>query len=233
MVRTGNLKEVAYESMLEKIRGHALEPGKVYSERQISAEIGVSRTPLHSALLQLEKDGYVDVLPSRGFMLHQFSAEDVRRTFEVRSAVEFYCCSRIMDDLQKDELAAKQQVERLKDVLSQQEAIIGSSRDIVAYERCDFSFHEEIVSYAGNPEFDRLFSSYMFWIQDLAEQSLRHEGRMEDALKEHQAIVDALEAGDVARLYGACMEHFTVPQALNLEDLSRAGGEGAGDGVDE
>ena len=91
MAITSNLKETAYEHVKKMILDNQFDYDIVYSERKTSTDIGVSRTPFHSALQQLEQEGYIDILPSRGFTLHKMSERDVEETFEIRSAIEFFC----------------------------------------------------------------------------------------------------------------------------------------------
>lgn len=64
------LQQQAYDNLKEMIVNERLKYGKIYSERQISEQMYVSRTPFREALQRLSQDGYVDILPQRGFMLH-------------------------------------------------------------------------------------------------------------------------------------------------------------------
>ena len=64
------LQEKAYAYLKKQIIEGKLEPNVVYSETKIAAGIGVSRTPMKDALVRLQQDKYVDILPSRGFCLH-------------------------------------------------------------------------------------------------------------------------------------------------------------------
>ena len=62
---------------------------------KISKELGISRTPLRDAVHRLAQEGYIDIIPSKGFMLHQMNRKDVNETFQVRSALETYCTVQI------------------------------------------------------------------------------------------------------------------------------------------
>ena len=67
------LQEKAYLALQEMIENNELELGTVYSETKLSQMLNISRTPLRSALNRMVQDGYIDVLPSRGFVLHEMT----------------------------------------------------------------------------------------------------------------------------------------------------------------
>ncbi len=218
--KSTNLKETAYEHIKELMLGGKLKQDVIYSERKISMEIGVSRTPFHAALQQLEQDGYIDILPSRGFVLRKLTYQDIVETYEVRSAVEFYCAYALARDYQKGEGADT--VEALKETLDRQRVIAETSGDIEEFMNCDLKFHTLIVNYKKNQTLRYAFLSHIYKIKHLANNSLEHEGRVERTVLEHQGIVDAIVKGDVDQLLAATMLHFDNSQALDLEDLENS-----------
>lgn len=219
MVQTGNLKEIAYEHLRDMIANDEFEDGVIYSERKISSEIGVSRTPFHSALQQLEQDGYVDILPSRGFVLHEMNVDDIRETFEVRSAIEFFCISCLAQDYRQSVPKSVDTIESLKKRLSKQEEIFNTTGDIKQFVKYDFAFHTDIVAYPENRTFNDIFRSFTYRINRLARESLAHEGRMKNTVEEHRAILDGIIHYDFENLYPITMRHFNNPRYINLADL--------------
>ena len=71
------LNEQAYEHLQNLILSNQLSYQQVYSETKLSKELGISRTPFRDAIHRLAQEGYVDIIPSRGFTLHQLSKKDV------------------------------------------------------------------------------------------------------------------------------------------------------------
>ena len=63
------LQMQAYDSIKNGILNGELEPGQLYSETKLSAKIGISRTPMREALQCLSQDGYITIIPSKGFMI--------------------------------------------------------------------------------------------------------------------------------------------------------------------
>ena len=84
----------------------------------------------------------------------------------------------------------------------------------------DNKFHIEIVHHLKNQSFNKLFDMQLYRIKALATSSLSHVGRMEDTLKEHKNIFNAMTSGDVENIYKITMEHMQNPLYINLEDLS-------------
>ena len=62
----------AYDSIKNSILSGELEPRVLYSETKLSAQIGISRTPMREALQSLSQDGYITIIPSKGFMIRQY-----------------------------------------------------------------------------------------------------------------------------------------------------------------
>ena len=85
------LNEQAYNYLQKLIMENHFSYQEVYSETKLSKELGISRTPLRDAVHRLAQEGYIDIIPSKGFMLHQMNRKDVYETFQVRSALETYC----------------------------------------------------------------------------------------------------------------------------------------------
>lgn len=219
MIISSNLKETAYEHVKQLIVSGSLAYDTVYSERKISTEIGVSRTPFHSALQQLEQEGYIDILPSRGFALHRMSEQDVIETFEVRSAIEFFCIYTLAEEYKKQTPESIAAIKTLQELLKAQADIFHTTRSIDDFVVYDFEFHSQIVSFNGNHTFDAVFRSHTYKIKNLACRSLAHEGRMENTLKEHQSIIDAVIGGDLNHLCAITMRHFNTPKYMNLQDI--------------
>jgi DNA-binding GntR family transcriptional regulator len=83
-----SLREQVYEYLRRAINRGELSPGAFLDQNQISAELGISRQPLRDALIQLETEGLVTVLPRRGVMVTRLTLDDIRHLYEVIGALE-------------------------------------------------------------------------------------------------------------------------------------------------
>ena len=89
------LNEQAYQHLQNLIMDNQFSYHEIYSETKLAKELGISRTPFRDAIHRLAQEGYIDIIPNKGFMLHQLSKEDVNETFQIRSALESYCTLQI------------------------------------------------------------------------------------------------------------------------------------------
>ena len=74
--------------MKEAIRNNVFAPGYQGSEQEIASQLGMSRTPVHEAIIRLQEEGLVRVLPRRGVVVCAISPDDMREIYEVIIALE-------------------------------------------------------------------------------------------------------------------------------------------------
>ncbi|MCI6738771.1 MAG: GntR family transcriptional regulator [Intestinibacter sp.] len=218
MIEMKPLQLKAYDYIKDLILTHQLRDDEIYSETKIAKELGISRTPLRDAIHHLVEEGYIDIIPSKGFKLHKMTKQDVLDTFQIRSAIEGYCTFYITENYKTEE--CQQLFSYLEYLLFKQEQILNSSKSIEEFTPFDNKFHIEIVHHLKNQSFNKLFDMQLYRIKALATSSLSHVGRMEDTLKEHKKIFNAMTSGDVENIYKITMEHMQNPLYINLEDLS-------------
>ena len=178
-----------------------LAPGDVVREDWLQERLGIGRTPIREALLQLARDQFVTVLPRRGMFVASIDIGELSLLFETRAVMEPYAarlaCLR----------GTPEHWREMRDVISGSAPI----DDDVALLDVDRRCHEIIWAAAGNrfltDTLDVLYAqSDRVWHQYLADVAdTRH------AVDEHEVILDALEAGDadhVAALVEAHVHSF-------------------------
>jgi DNA-binding GntR family transcriptional regulator len=98
------LQEFAYKKCQELIGSGELSPGNLYSESAMSKQLGISRTPLRTALQQLEREGLIIRLPQRGFYVYEFEEKDIEELFAIRKAIEGYAVEHIAKEKREIDL---------------------------------------------------------------------------------------------------------------------------------
>lgn len=211
------LNEQAYQHLQTMIMQEQLTYNKIYSETKLSKELGISRTPFRDAVHRLAQEGYIDIIPSKGFMLHQLTRQDIDETFQVRSALECYCTLAITKT-HKSRPTKKllKELRTLTDILKE---ICESGGSIEEFCEYDFQFHTKIIDYSENQQFSSIFATFKYRMRKLAELSLAHKGRMQDTYNEHLAIVEAMENGDMEHVYEITLTHMDTACEINLDDL--------------
>ena len=211
------LNEQAYQHLQSLIMTNKLSYQKIYSETKLAKELGISRTPFRDAIHRLAQEGYIDIIPSKGFTLHQLTKKDVDETFQVRSALETYCTFQISK--QADTMNAKILFLELDLIMENLKRILETTQSIEEFSEYDFQFHTKIVQYLNNEQFVSIFATFMYRMKKLAVLSLSHEGRMQNTYDEHLAILNAMKRGDTEHIYEITLNHMDTPRDLNLEDL--------------
>ena len=82
------LADRAYDALKTSLRSGAYPPGSFLSERQLAARLGMSKTPLKSALVRLEQEGYLRISPQQGIVVREPSIQEVSDLFDLREAIE-------------------------------------------------------------------------------------------------------------------------------------------------
>ncbi len=166
------------------VEGH-LPSGARIPERELCARFNVSRTPLREALKVLAAEGLVELLPNRGARVREFTEAGIRQLFEVIAGLDFVAgrlaCTRISDE----NIAA---IERLH--LDMYTCYL--RRELADYFRLNQMIHQAIVDAADNPLLSANYSSANAVIRRLRYSANLKAERLSDAMREHEAIIDAL-----------------------------------------
>lgn len=215
------LQQKAYEYLKEMIEKGELVRGQMYSETQTAARIGISRTPVKDALVRLSQDGYIDIIPSKGFQLHVMTPEDIRNTYQTRIAVEGF--SAIYLHRNRDSEKGKKAYAALQASIEDMERAIHEDRSFDEILRYDMLFHRILVEHCGNRDLLAMFEAYNHRLYDIAMKSFELAGRPAIALEEHKAIFRHMQEDPVTSLtgvYEAIIHHMykTKDTVLTLLD---------------
>lgn len=211
------LNEQAFLHIKNMIMNNELSYQEIYSETKLSKELGISRTPFRDAIHRLAQEGYIDIIPSKGFCIHKLTKQDVDETFQVRSALECYCTFQIAKEASSRK--AKKLFKELDLIMEELIKIMNTTQSIEDFCEYDFQFHNKIIEYLENEQFTSIFASFMYRMRKLAKLSLSHKGRMQDTYDEHMAILKTMKAGDTVQIYEITLKHMDTPRGINLEDL--------------
>lgn len=148
---TSQIDRVAFE-LAERVLTGRLKAGERVLEVPFSKELGVSRTPLRLALGELEKQGLLERLPTRGYRVRSFSLNEVAMALEVRGTLEGMAARLVAEaNTSADTLRQLQHcVHRGRAVIDQAQAL-SSAVDTVAWASINAEFHAVLISSAGNP----------------------------------------------------------------------------------
>lgn len=204
----------AYDYIKSHILSGELSPDALYSETKLSAEIGVSRTPMREALQCLSQDGYITIVPSKGFKIRQLNEKDMLESIQVRCAIEGYCTYVIAAEL--DTPKGKKLIKELEKIVKKMEDCADDETKLSDFITCDHQFHLLLVDYVGNDEFNQIFQRLLYLIRLTSKSALSVEGRIQGTVSEHRAYLEALKAKNSAQAYQCMMHHLNMPLNMHL-----------------
>ena len=217
------MAERVNSALMESIASGKLSVGdRLPSERELCEQFGVSRTVIREAIRGLQAKGVLRVQAGRGvevvavpashiteairLFVHGFSSDElnaemiseVRRTLETRM-VEL-ACERATDE----DISKLQRTHRLMDLAT----------DVGHASEHDVSFHRHIASATQNVLFVVLLDSVGEVLMEIRRRSLMLPGRKEQAVQEHQRVLDAIIAKDINAARAAMEDHLGTSQAF-------------------
>lgn len=203
----------AYDTIKNSILSGTLEPNRLYSETKLSAQIGISRTPMREALQCLSQDGYITIIPSKGFMIRQLNEKDMKDSIEIRCAIEGFCTNQIALQIATEK--GRQLLHNLRQTLSCMERTLNQEDQLESFIHYDHQFHLLLVNYMENDEFNQIFQRLLYLIQLTSKDALAVEGRIQGTMDEHRKYLDALQAGDGFKAYQIMIQHLMMPLKIH------------------
>jgi DNA-binding GntR family transcriptional regulator len=200
-----SLKDQAFESIREAILGGRLKPGILYKEQGIAGELGISKTPVREALLELAGRGFVTSFPRKGFEINSLTAKNIHDLFELRLVLETAVMRHITADISKE-------------ALKQLEAILARDRQAVRNDdqrqilQVNRELHSYLAALTGNEYLIRSLQNIQDLIEWLIAGTLRYRGRAGKAYSEHLNIFNMLKKRDVHGAAAAMTEHLSITE---------------------
>jgi len=190
---SGSAAARVYAHVKERLLDGTFPGGALLSENELSQQLGLSRTPVRQAFVQLEAEGLLELYPKRGALVVPVAASEIEDVFEARLLVEEHCARRAAN-------AGARLVADLEPLIAEQEqAVARGATGMAEFARADRHFHRAIVHAAGNAILTRLYDALRDRQQRIATVSLaRNPGDAERFVTEHRGIVEALGRGDAA-----------------------------------
>ncbi|HEY9314059.1 GntR family transcriptional regulator [Williamsia sp.] len=201
------LRQHAYESIREQIVDLRLAPGSRLVERDLAAELEVSRIPLREALQLLQQDGLVVVVPRQGAIVSPFNENDVRDLFDVRESLE------VLAARLAAERAEKAGLKRLSEQLDAARAAT-RQRDRPAIAAANAKFHQMIVDLAVNPLLESLLRPLEARTQWLFHLTKDRDPGLQ--CQEHEEILAAIAANDPDRAAESAFHHVHSGREASL-----------------
>ncbi|ABR46780.1 transcriptional regulator, GntR family [Alkaliphilus metalliredigens QYMF] len=204
------LKDKAYNLIKEQIIKCQLMPGSDLSEAQIAMELGISRTPVREAVLQLNREGFITIYPRKGMIVSSISVKDIQEVFQIREMIEPHMAKTACKNMSKEYLLG------LKEKFKAIKFGLDSASDM-AYFDLDIEFHKYILERGNNNHLIRFMNEIFDLDYRIRVMSTLDRDDVEKrSSPEHFDIIDALISKDEKRIEDTIRRHLINSREVAL-----------------
>ncbi len=190
--RSSNLSSSIVTALKERIIHWHYPPEHRLTEDELCKTFDVSRSPVREALRVLVSDGFVKRLPNRGYVVKQYSIEEIEELYEVRLALELYTVERLATKGQPVQLAAE-----LDDLKHTWTELLGeSSKKPEEFAILDTLFHDTLARAVGNKSLLRHLRTINERLTLFRMLDFENQERAERTCRQHLEIVKRIKAKD-------------------------------------
>jgi DNA-binding GntR family transcriptional regulator len=201
-----------YERLRGEILACTLRPGTQLQEKDLAEKYGVSKSPIRDALLRLQEQHLIEVLPRKGYRVTPIKMNEIGEMYEMRTILECSCVRRLIEEADDAALAALDAA-----------AAAPAEPGVAAWIQYNRNFHLALARACGNSrlaratidiieQFDRLITMNM-------NNVLREAGNLQQFVDEHTAIVAAIKRRDKRAAVALTREHVESSRELLLEQI--------------
>ncbi len=183
-----SLKEQVYEYLRGQLENGKLLPGSSINMDETSKKLGVSRTPLRDALLQLEMEGFVSILPRRGVVVNHLTLQDIKNYYEIIGALESAAFMANFDRI-KDA-----QIQKMHALNAEMKQAIAQD-DFNLYYQKNLKFHDVFLNLSENKNLVKIVNTLKKRLYDFPRQQGFVKQWEETSIGEHNELVRLIEEG--------------------------------------
>lgn len=187
---TKSLKEQVYEYLREQMREQKIQAGSAINMDATSRKLGISKTPLRDALIQLEMEGFVSILPRKGIYVNGLTIDEIKEFYQVIGALESAAIAIAFGQIKPVH------IEKMKKLILEMHAAI-EKNNFGLYSKKNLAFHNIYIDLCGNHSLKKIVDNLKKRLYDFQAQSQWVKEWELTSMKEHQQLVDNLEAGNL------------------------------------
>lgn len=207
---TPDLVDRVYRTLMDAISAGSLAPGERVTQEEIAQQLAVSRQPVLQALRLLKRDGFLRDAPGRGLQVAPLDAQRTRDLYQVRGALDALAAR----------LAAQRRF-RIDPALLQAGRRATRGDSVAAMIDADMAFHQALYQAAGNPLIAETAQLHWHHLKRVMGAVLQEMGQRDAVWDEHEAIAQAIAAGDGERAARLIEEHSLNASSMLAERLDQ------------
>jgi DNA-binding GntR family transcriptional regulator len=188
MLNTKSLREQVYEYLRDEISNRKLLPGATININAISQHLGISKTPLRDAIIQLEIEGFVTILPRRGVKVKKLSLQEIKDSYQIVGALEGSVILNVFDRI------GKSHISRLEKLNAKQLKSL-ERKEYDSYYKLNLDFHNVFLDLSENKSLKYIVTPYKQRLYDFPRRGYLKEWELNNC-KEHDQFIELLKKKD-------------------------------------
>jgi DNA-binding GntR family transcriptional regulator len=191
----------AYTRLKDEIRTNRMPPGFQATEPEIALRFGMSRTPVREALIRLESEGLVELIPRKGARVLPINVHDMKEIYDILTSLE--------PDVAADVAAknlTKAQLRPLEKAAADMEKALKHD-DLDAWADADDRFHHHMLDLHGNRRLKEIVLALKFQVYRSRIVTLRLRDKPLKSNKEHRKILEYIRQGNAEAAREAFRAH--------------------------
>lgn len=187
-----SLKEQVYDYLREEFRLHKLKPGAIINMDITSKELGISKTPLREALLQLEMEGFVTIVPRRGIYVKSLTIKEIREFYQVIGALEGSAVLEYGNKMKKED------IDKMRKYNDEMKKALDNDNFDLFYEKNLF-FHNSFLNFTKNETLIKIVNNLKKRLYDFPRPDKWIKEWEEASAHEHDQLLEHLQNSDFAK----------------------------------
>ena len=209
-----SLAEQAYKRLRHEILIGSLAPGDVVSERELAGSYEMSKTPIREAVTQICREGLLQRLPGRGYMVTPITIKEIQDLFDMRQIIEVATVEHLVDN------PIPEVCEKLKE-MSKVKYVLDDPESYVIFLEANREFHLTLAEATGNKKLYAILESILVEMERLFHLGLSLRDSSEEMAKEHQELCELIESRDLERAKASMIEQISTSKQRIMEAIMK------------
>ena len=189
-----------YDNLKEDIINLKFKENSIITEKELAKKYKVSKSPVREALRKLNLEGFIEILPRKGYFVTSISVEDLKNIFQIRMILEVGASEIAIEN------ASLNDIKKLKEIANTKIKTI-NAKSYIEYSEINFQFHLLIAKLTNNNMLANMIEGVLNQLRRVLYRDLRNLD-FENMKNEHLKIVDAIEKKDISLAGRVMKEHL-------------------------
>ncbi len=204
-----------FEYLKNAIIDQTIVPGSRLVESKIADMLGISRTPLREALHKLEREDWIEKIPSGGFKVVTLTNDDIEQTFGIRSVLEAYAAQLAAENYQDKDLVP------LERKIKEYQKCLESKKNIDKLHKINTQFHDLLYSLSKSPKLIKMINQLQAQISRFRQIILKQEEYAHRSSEDHIKMLDAIKNRDGKKVEQLVRQHIINGKIAVLSTLKQ------------